>query len=88
MADNDPNYRTAGELIREWFQDEARDFKGAQEDLMTTVGEWVLSAYLQGHGDGFTQGEGVGNDEGYEIGHQEGYDEGYHDAQAECDSYD
>ena len=80
MANNQPEFITATDLIREWFQEEASEFKGLQAELMVIVGEWILAAYLRGHEDGYEQG--------FDAGHGEGYDEGYHDAQAECDSYD
>ena len=52
---------------------------------MTDVGEWVLSAYLQGHEDGYRQGEEEGYNSGQEEGRLEGYDNGYDDAKMECD---
>jgi flagellar biosynthesis/type III secretory pathway protein FliH len=88
MTNNEPDYRTADELIRECFQDEARDFKEVQEDLMATVEEWVFLAYLQGHEDGFVQGEDAGTYAGYTDGQRDGYDEGYDDARMEFESYD
>ncbi len=81
-------YRVADDLIRAWFQGEALEFKGAQEDLMAIVGEWVLAAYLQGHEEGLEEGLEVGHEEGGEEGHQDGYDEGYEDAKAEYEFYD
>jgi flagellar biosynthesis/type III secretory pathway protein FliH len=86
MANNDPDFRTADELIRSWFQEEAKAFNAAHEDLMVDVGEWVLAAYLQGHEDGYNQGEDRGYNSGQEEGRQEGYDEGYDDAKAEFET--
>ncbi len=84
---NDTNFITATELIRAWFQGEAIEFKGMQEDLMSTVGEWVLTAYVQGHAEGLGRGLEQGLEDGYDDGHdegkKEGYDEGYEDAKAE-----
>ena len=93
MANNNPNFRTADELIRSWFQAEAAEFESGVGELgnfKDFVEEWVLAAYLQGHEDGYEQGHDEGFQEGYDDGEAEGninsYDDGYDDARAEFDN--